>query len=464
MYRRNSLDADNGSGLNIAVILATRLRGAFGKNFFRLIVTSIAIFLILSAGMAIVVIGTAAQSEGEAEAALPPEARQFDFWLGNWNLAIGSGSSKSQITSFGVGGGIATLENFSNGLGTSVSIYDTREQKWYQTWFDQDQLLIEVSGEFQNGRMVLTGQETRTTTGVKMSGRESWFNITDNQWDFLYEVSANGGQTWQQNFLAHGRRADSLVSARTLSSSSQGGGQNVITISSLPKKFRQFDFLKGEWEVEDPDCASQASVTGTLFGAGGGFAMLEDFRCGDDYRGTSVSFYDTRAGMWRYMWLDTEGLLLELKGNEEDNDMVFQGEFDDPQTGLTMLGRVTYDSISQSAADRKFEVSEDNGLTWTVKRIHHYVKASVFQPDNFEAKKVKANKVKLAWIDTSPGENRFEVLQWDGAQWIVVKTLAANSTAAKIKKLQSGTEYRFAVRACDSSHCSDQSEITVTTP
>ena len=295
-------------------------------KIFRLIIALIAMGIILLVGLAGVITRTVAQSEDDAEAILPAEARQFDFWIGNWSLTVGSAVVPSRITSFGVEGR-ATLENYGNGAGTSISFYNTKEQKWYQTWFDQDQLLIEVSGEFQNGKMVLTGQETRTTTGVKQGGRLSWFNITGNQWDFLYEVSQNGGQTWQSNFSAHGVRVGSLASARGLSSISPGGGTGVLTPASLPNRFRQFDFLKGDWEAETADCPSPGIVTGALFGAGEGIAMLEDFRCGDDYRGTSVSLYDTRAGQWRYMWLDTEGLLLELTGGRENDDMVFLGEF-----------------------------------------------------------------------------------------------------------------------------------------
>ncbi len=425
----------------------------------RLVIIFVAVSLIFICGLSAVTSHISAQTEDKAAAALPPEARQFDFWLGNWNGVIaGSGSAPNSITAFGVGGGIAILESFAGGSGTSVSFYSVKDQKWYQTWFDSDQLLIEVTGEFQNGRMVLTGQETRTTTGAKLVGRESWFNISDNRYDFTYEVSPNGGQTFQTAFSARFTR-------NTASSSSPEesavGSQNLAP-AMLPSNFRQLDFLTGDWEVTTQDCQSAATANVTLFGQGGGIAVLEDFRCGG-YRGTSVSMYNTVTDKWHYMWLDTDGLLLELTGNRQGDDMVFEGEFDDPVSGQTRLARVTYDRISGSAIDRKFEVSEDGGQTWAIRRTDHYAKATVFQPEAFKANKIKSSKVKLGWTDNSPAENRFEVLQLQGDQWVVVKTYSANTTSATIKRLQSGTEYRFAVRACDSDRCSAQAEITVTT-
>lgn len=432
------------------------------KRTIRLITISTAITLILFAGLTTLTIRTVAQSEDKAISALPPEARHFDFWVGNWNGTIAGGiSAPNSITSFGIGGGIAILESFNGGSGTSISVYNTKEQKWYQTWFDTDQLLIEVTGEFQNGRMILVGQETRTTTGAKLIGRESWFNITDNRYDFTYEVSANGGQTFQPSLSARfvKNAATASASKNTVNSSSTN-----LAPSALPSQFRQFDFLRGDWEVTTTDCLSPATSTVTLFGQGGGIAVLEDYKCGGDYRGTSVSFYSTQTGRWHHLWLDTEGLLLELRGNRQSGDMVLEGEFTDPDTKLVLLGRTTFSNITSTAFDRKFEVSEDGGQTWTTKSTYTYVKPTVFQPESFTASSVKSKKVGLRWVDRSPKEKRYEVLQWDGAQWVIVKTLKANTTKVTVKKLQSATEYKFAVRACDKNRCSQQAELTVTTP
>lgn len=426
------------------------------KRALRSVITLIAITLVLLAGLVNLTSRTIAQSEDRAAAALPLEARQFDFWLGDWDIFIGSTRTIGDIKSFGVGGGIAILENYAAGFGTSVSVYSVKEQKWYQTWYDQDQLLIEASGRFENDRMVLVGQDLRTNTGAKLTGRLSWFNITANDYRFTYELSSDGGQTWQSNFASHHVRPATVAA--------QSSAPSGLSPAALPSGFRQFDFLKGEWEVMTEDCPEPGSGIVTLFGAGGGFAVLEDFKCGDNYRGSSVSFYSTLTGSWRYYWLDTEGLLLELTGNRQGDDMVFTGEFNDPVSGQLLLARVTYSKVSQSEVGRKFEVSDDGGQSWSVRHTDQYLKATVFQPDALTATKVKAKKVALSWVDRSPKENRYEVLQWNGVDWIIVKTLKANVTKVTIKKLQPATEYKFAVRACDKNRCSQQVELTVTTP
>ena len=71
-----------------------------------------------------------------------PEASQFDFWLGEWELTWGdSGSGTNTVTA--ILDSVVTAEFFDGRpsiplVGKSYSVYVAREGKWKQTWVDND--------------------------------------------------------------------------------------------------------------------------------------------------------------------------------------------------------------------------------------------------------------------------------------------------------------------------------------
>ncbi|MEP6848971.1 MAG: tetratricopeptide repeat protein, partial [Acidobacteriota bacterium] len=65
------------------------------------------------------------------------EFRQFDFWIGDWDVktpqGLPAGSSRVQL----ILGKCIIFENWSGGGGTngkSFNIFDTNDNKWHQTW------------------------------------------------------------------------------------------------------------------------------------------------------------------------------------------------------------------------------------------------------------------------------------------------------------------------------------------
>ena len=75
--------------------------------------------------------------------------RQFDFWLGDWNVtaANGQGGSTNRITA-GLDGCLVS-ENWTaaNGLrGRSINAYDADLRQWHQTWVDSNGNIITTTG------------------------------------------------------------------------------------------------------------------------------------------------------------------------------------------------------------------------------------------------------------------------------------------------------------------------------
>jgi len=138
-----------------------------------------------------------------------PEARQFDFWLGEWDLAWGEdGRGRNKITTRY--NGCVIEENFDGAptmdfKGMSVSTYNPQIHKWQQTWVDSQGSYIHLVGEFKDGRMVLVNQPTASSGKVLF--RMVFYNIQQNSLDWDWERSEDGGDSWQPRWRIHYQRA-----------------------------------------------------------------------------------------------------------------------------------------------------------------------------------------------------------------------------------------------------------------
>ncbi|HTK95707.1 MAG TPA: hypothetical protein VL382_08715 [Terriglobales bacterium] len=146
-----------------------------------------------------------------------PEARQFDFWVGDWEATwpAGGGAPAGKATNHVVRlmDGCVTQENFdgrsSNGLvGMSVSSYFARGGKWKQTWVDNQGAYMDFVGEFKDGQMVLA-REVTNPKGQKVGQRMVWKNIQPDSFDWSYEQSSDEGKTWNVVWPIHYTRKKS---------------------------------------------------------------------------------------------------------------------------------------------------------------------------------------------------------------------------------------------------------------
>ena len=143
-----------------------------------------------------------------------PQQKQFEFWVGEWDLtwpgqkageiAHGTNSIKRIMD------GCVVQENFSGAdsmpmRGTSVSVFDARAGKWKQTWVDNQGGYLDFVGEFKDGQMILQREGVRPD-GTKVLQRMVWKNISAGEFDWSWEASRDGGKTWQVNWPIHYKR------------------------------------------------------------------------------------------------------------------------------------------------------------------------------------------------------------------------------------------------------------------
>jgi hypothetical protein len=126
------------------------------------------------------------------------EARQFDFWTGEWDLQWGNGSKGKNVIRKTLDGCVIE-ENFDGApamplRGMSVSTYSTQLRKWQQTWVDNQGGYLDFVGGFDGAKMVL--QRRATINGKEVQQRMVWYDITKDSLQWNWERSEDGGKSW----------------------------------------------------------------------------------------------------------------------------------------------------------------------------------------------------------------------------------------------------------------------------
>lgn len=131
-----------------------------------------------------------------------PEARQFDFWIGEWDVKTTGGQMAGQSSIQLILGKCVILENWTgNGgvSGKSFNVFNASDRKWHQTWVDDQGSFTEYqNGEYKEGKLVYVAEQMRN--GQKTLQRMTFFNLNPNRVRQFGESSNDGGQTWQVSF------------------------------------------------------------------------------------------------------------------------------------------------------------------------------------------------------------------------------------------------------------------------
>lgn len=141
-----------------------------------------------------------------------PESKQFDFWLGEWNLSWKDADGKDLSGTNKINkilDGCVIQENFETAdgtfKGTSVSLYNQRLNKWQQTWVDNAGAYLDFTGEFSNDRMELS-RDAKDKNGNPIKLRMIFYNITNNEFDWNWEKSDDNGSNWKVLWKIHYKR------------------------------------------------------------------------------------------------------------------------------------------------------------------------------------------------------------------------------------------------------------------
>ena len=132
----------------------------------------------------------------------PPEARQFDFWLGDWEVFGPDGKKQGENRIEQMAGGWGLLENWTGAggyTGKSLNTWIPHKKRWQQYWIGAGGALELSGGLNERGEMVLAGRSTGRD-GKETLERIIWTPNPDGTVRQHWQQSTDAGTTWTTAF------------------------------------------------------------------------------------------------------------------------------------------------------------------------------------------------------------------------------------------------------------------------
>ena len=128
-----------------------------------------------------------------------PEYRQFDFWVGDWDVQNPAGASVGHNLVTLEQEGCLIIEHWTSATGgqtgTSFNYYDVRDKKWHQLYLDNSGnagAFPAMAGTLQSDHMVML-----TDNDGGQVSRWAWYVLSPGKVRQMAEQSTDGGKTWQ---------------------------------------------------------------------------------------------------------------------------------------------------------------------------------------------------------------------------------------------------------------------------
>jgi hypothetical protein len=134
-----------------------------------------------------------------------PEYRQFDFWLGDWNVYAPDGTLAGTNDVTREMDGCVLQEHWVAAgpppqTGSSFNTWSPALRRWHQTWVDSTGGFLLLDGGLKNGVMILSGDMPARSGGGTVRNRIAWSVLGGGRVRQLWERSRDGGASWSVVF------------------------------------------------------------------------------------------------------------------------------------------------------------------------------------------------------------------------------------------------------------------------
>lgn len=135
------------------------------------------------------------------DAQLHPEYRQFDFWVGDWDVFSGNQKvGENHVQS--ILGGCVVFENWrssAGGEGKSFNKFNPVTKEWEQFWVADNGTTLHYVGQLVDGEMRYSF-ESHTPAGQVLLNHLTFSRVSENRVRQLSQVSTDAGKTWSTGY------------------------------------------------------------------------------------------------------------------------------------------------------------------------------------------------------------------------------------------------------------------------
>jgi len=144
-------------------------------------------------------------AEQEKKPCADPMSRQFDFWVGDWEVKTPDGKAAGTSSIQLILDNCIIFENWTGASGyhgKSLNVYNSTIGKWQQFWVDNQGGSLYFAGEFRDTALWFQG-ESIDRDGNKLLEHLTFFPLAEDHVRQLWEQSKDGGKTWVVVFDGH---------------------------------------------------------------------------------------------------------------------------------------------------------------------------------------------------------------------------------------------------------------------
>ncbi len=284
------------------------------------------------------------------------EYRQFDFWIGKWDVTeVGSPPGTNLIRK--ALDGCAVLESFASAgfVGRSINAYDAATRRWHQHWVDHVGTVLTLSGGIENGSMVLEGVRP-LLGGASQVDRITWSRVGQGDVRQYWVYSTDGGATFPNvQFDGLYRRLGSLNPEPEVP-------QQACHDPTLPV-LDELDYTLGEWKVEVAGALDATGLRSRITKELSDCLIEERIEGKDGYKAIVYSSVRRRLGIWERTFVDNRGANAILSGSSAGGQLILTGTA--PSRHRRALDvRVTFTRKSDDRFVQRWERTPDGGATW----------------------------------------------------------------------------------------------------
>ncbi|HXI86025.1 MAG TPA: hypothetical protein VNH64_01095 [Parvularculaceae bacterium] len=128
--------------------------------------------------------------------------RDFDFWIGDWEVFDGTGAKAGDNSITSEEGGCLLVEHWAGAHGStgkSLNFYDEAAKKWRQVWVSKGVTIDYTGGLNEKGEMVLEGT-VAYRTGKTAPFRGVWTPLPDGTVEQHFEEFNSETKKWGEWF------------------------------------------------------------------------------------------------------------------------------------------------------------------------------------------------------------------------------------------------------------------------